>query len=760
MPGERGAVEIQRTIAFRAVALLLQLALAFSAPCREPPADQAAGVSATSEAGAALPMDISPDGELLLLVLPGGQGFELINTRTGQRDIVSLTANTGYFATVSPDKRHVCFKEFRQVGGRLFQMPSLYDIAQRKQVALCEPAPVAGNPAASTRGHIAYTLGEQLIVLNPDLSRFVEIQLGAVVNVLAFSPDGRWLAFSDGSETVSLLEVVTRARVALPANRLRGYQVWFSPDGQSLLGRGSSGEITACRIAGGVSRSFGLAASAAWIDNDTVALVRKAAISQGVRQKLILRGKLSDGSSDLLLARKGKADFAINAPVMAAADSTEIALGETRAGLLKALPIRPRSTTAARAATTQPADFPASRPLGVVTNPTTVELTGVPYIHQKYDTPDAFPGGSYCCNATAALMAIQYYGRLAARPITCSRGGTHTSLYGYYITSNYTYNGHTYNIPSSATWGADLAGYLGGFGYFLQDNPGGSWARSIRLSEYISYHGLTSSVDDGVTGETGITKARAEINANHPVVILNSIVSEGHYLTCIGYVKNQHTLIFNDPDGNKAQGYANWNGAGAWYDWPGYNNGYPNLNTVIRYVYARGTASPSRVISLGGDLAFGNVTVGMSAQRILIITNSGSLTLAVSNIAYPAGYSGNWSGAIPAGGVQSVTVTFSPTAPVVYTGNLVVSSDATAGINTRTLFGAGTPPPTLGFSRNGNQIVFTWPTNPAGFTLRSAASLPAAVWSPVSPAPVVVGNVCRLTNTILPGAQFYRLSYP
>src|SRR5208337_4436346 len=71
----------------------------------------------------------------------------------------------------------------------------------------------------------------------------------------------------------------------------------------------------------------------------------------------------------------------------------------------------------------------------------------------------------------------------------------------------------------------------------------------------------------------------------------NSLTSAGHYITCIGYVQNQYTLIFNDPYGNKNVSYPSANGAGAYYDWPGYNNGYQNLNGADRYVYARGTVA-------------------------------------------------------------------------------------------------------------------------------------------------------------------------
>ncbi len=254
----------------------------------------------------------------------------------------------------------------------------------------------------------------------------------------------------------------------------------------------------------------------------------------------------------------------------------------------------------------------------------TVVLSGVPYIQQLYDTADSFTAGNDCCNATAALMAIQYYGKLPANPITCTRGGTHTSNYGFYISSIYSYNGHTYNIQSSAVWGSSDAGYYGGFGYFLQDNPGSSLQRSTRLSEYISYHGLTSGVDAASSSETDFSKVCAEIDAGHPVVLLTEMTTAGHYITCIGYVKGQHTLIFNDSYGNKQSGYPNENGAGVYYDWPGYNNGYANLTAVDRLIYARGGVTDTTAPTIAAfSVTPTTVTLGQSFSMNYTVSDSG-----------------------------------------------------------------------------------------------------------------------------------------
>jgi uncharacterized repeat protein (TIGR03803 family) len=63
-----------------------------------------------------------------------------------------------------------------------------------------------------------------------------------------------------------------------------------------------------------------------------------------------------------------------------------------------------------------------------------------------------------------------------------------------------------------------------------------------------------------------------------------------------------------------------------------------------------------------------------------------------------------------------------------------------------------------------SNVILTWPTNLAGFsyagyTLQSTANLgPAAAWTLVSPAPVLVNGQYTVTNPISGNQQFYRLS--
>ena len=116
--------------------------------------------------------------------------------------------------------------------------------------------------------------------------------------------------------------------------------------------------------------------------------------------------------------------------------------------------------------------------------------------------------------------------------------------------------------------------------------------------------------------------------------------------------------------------------------------------TNTRTCSGSGTAAMSRIISLSGNLTFGSVQVGSTAQGTLRISNNGNSTLTISSISYPSGFSGAWSGTVSAGGYHDVTVTFAPTSASSYGGTITVNSDKTSGTNTGSCSGAGTGLPT------------------------------------------------------------------
>jgi uncharacterized repeat protein (TIGR03803 family) len=59
----------------------------------------------------------------------------------------------------------------------------------------------------------------------------------------------------------------------------------------------------------------------------------------------------------------------------------------------------------------------------------------------------------------------------------------------------------------------------------------------------------------------------------------------------------------------------------------------------------------------------------------------------------------------------------------------------------------------------GSNVILTWPTNQIGLILQSFTNLASpAVWSTVSPAPVVVNGQCRVTNATSGTQKFYQLN--
>jgi len=67
-------------------------------------------------------------------------------------------------------------------------------------------------------------------------------------------------------------------------------------------------------------------------------------------------------------------------------------------------------------------------------------------------------------------------------------------------------------------------------------------------------------------------------------------------------------------------------------------------------------------------------------------------------------------------------------------------------------------PPQLTISSSGPNVLMSWPTNFAEFTLQSTTNLLSPVWITNSPAPVVVNGQYTVTNPISGTQQFFRLS--
>jgi hypothetical protein len=124
-------------------------------------------------------------------------------------------------------------------------------------------------------------------------------------------------------------------------------------------------------------------------------------------------------------------------------------------------------------------------------------------------------------------------------------------------------------------------------------------------------------------------------------------------------------------------------------------------------------------IALTGNMAFGNVAVGVSTTSVLTITNGGSAALTVTGITFPAGFAVSWNGGtVPPASSQAVTVTFSPTTVAPYTGTITVAANQASGTNTIAVSGAGVAATTFTLVGVVTESAPTTSTVLAGATIR------------------------------------------
>ncbi len=205
------------------------------------------------------------------------------------------------------------------------------------------------------------------------------------------------------------------------------------------------------------------------------------------------------------------------------------------------------------------------------------KILDVPYINQRYDVPKWFDG-RYSCGPTSVAMVLAYYKVLPEWPFEVYKPFKHISYYGRYICCIFKVNNSIFDKKS-----LDASRYTYGFGihgYVYIPGKGASWNKIV---EVFKIFGFEAYIDTNVSWN----KLIQEIDNGRPVILSTQLTSSGHIVVAVGYYNN-HSVIVNDPAGNKNMGkYFNYYGKMAVYDWPGYNNGYVNLNKVKAFIIVK-----------------------------------------------------------------------------------------------------------------------------------------------------------------------------
>ncbi len=550
----------------------------------------------------------SPDGRHLALSDDNANGVYLYDTQTETCLQVTDAPSSGYAYNWSADGKRLGFKLLIPFPGSVFplQMPAVFDLQRQAIIPLCNPVARAGVPSFSKTGLTAFTVDRELRICDHAGNIVQTVPLDHYVNLAPISPDGSKVLYTTEHEQIAVLDLSTGQTRRLTSDDTACYAPVWSPDSNLAVVSTLAGRLKSVDAKTGQTHDLDQGTAPCWAPDGKTVLYTRTDRIDAVRVvesdiyhihwdgsgrnrlttepgQLEAAGSISpDGHSLAFISMNNRGLYRGSLTRNSASGDTT---GRTRYFL------GPANRLAAK--TVSPAtlqDRPslsllqgASEQPPPVTAATTVSLLRpVPYVHQVYDTPDAF-NGHWACGATSAIMAINYYDILPYWDVTCSWPYSHVSHYGRYVSEIYTFNGVTYDIrakDASGRWA------YGGYAYIVRDN----WADTKGyMRDYIINHGLASSVD----WSPSWTKLQTEVNNDDPFVVLNMLTTAGHYIVAIGYYTTQHTAIFNDPYGNKnTPGYPSYDGAGALYDWPGYNNGYQNLNTVHCFIYCRGGLPP------------------------------------------------------------------------------------------------------------------------------------------------------------------------
>jgi PKD repeat protein len=465
---------------------------------------------------------------------------------------------SGRYFTLSPDGTTLGYKQINTNGS---QQAVVMNLNNGRKISLNIAEKLCGTPDFSATGTIAYSSGNYLIFGD-------SLYLGYHVNYIRLSPNGKYIAFADNNEQICIVNTITKeTNLISEQNKASFYPKW-SPESDKLVY--SSGNcIFVYNTINEETSIIENAIAPSWFNNDYILFQRNDTNIEN----------LEFYNSDIYIAKYDTSEETQLTNTTNRCEMNPVSDGQniyfhtyTQKQIVKAEFSPDYGITDETIIIEHPETLPIEySEFSNKADRSIVYLGPVPYVHQKYDTP-SWHNGSGSCAPTTCVMAFAYYNLLPPWNVSVDHAYSwdpHTNPYGSYVADKYRFNEFYYDIYEAA-YGTDA---WGGYG-FMWD---GSYSPNSRQRTYITQHYLNSNQLWTSSCTFNYTKDEIDLNYVHP--ICSYITHSGHLTLAIGYVENQHTLIFNDPWGNKnTPGYPSYDGEDAYYDWPGYNNGYANLD--------------------------------------------------------------------------------------------------------------------------------------------------------------------------------------
>jgi WD40 repeat protein len=499
----------------------------------------------------------------------------------------------GMYLTLSSDKTKIGFKS---ISADAQQAPAVFDLNTRAILLLHDYVNQSGQVSFSANGEIAYSIGNDVMVRNGTNTR--SINLGTYSNIVALSADGKFIAFSDDQNKIFILDVNSQRQQCITVSSKGFYAPLWSPTANRLCYSSLDDSLFVYDASNGQSYSLGEGSEPAWSsDGKALVFVRKE-----VEKYTLLNSDLYSASYDgnIIVQLTKTPDVFETEPSVSDGEivfrsyNSNAIFGATLARSFGILQNISTVATIDRQALV-PKLQKESSILSLEKISTPAVYFEMPYTNQVYDTPDWY-NGSAACGPTSAIMVIAYYNLLPVWNVWCKYypAYAHWSAYGNYVCEQYHFRQVDYVYSATDPNGKSS---WGGYGFMWT----GSNSPYSRIVQYYSNHGLTASRMDAPPLDTVIS----EVSNGHPYTLCNGLTTAGHIIVINGVSDKRGTLIVNDPYGNKNSGsYPSRDGKGVYYDWPGYNNGYQNLNTswwgvAVRY------SPPTVCDTIVDDLQFG-----------------------------------------------------------------------------------------------------------------------------------------------------------
>jgi|GEM_PF-2873318 len=556
-------------------------------------------------------LSFSPDGNYIAWSTWNQKGLFLYDLENGKIITVSNHAGAGRYFAFSPDGQKIFYKAIMRESETIIQKAIEYDIFSKKERILAASEAV-GNPTQSINGIIAYTVGHTLRLVNGNT--ITSVELGAYSNLAPISPPGDFVIFNDDADQLWKLNLEDMSREKISPDGGSYFVPIISRSGRFVLYTKSDGTLEVKALSSGKVYNLGQGNAPAFThDESGVVFERRLTEPYRIISSELYFYRFATESETKIAG--GPEDF-LGYPAISP-DGSTIAFVQLETGDLILADLEPSAPGIShRRVIIRGADIPADESSEILMTPThTLVELNVPYMHQVYDTPDYFDG-NWSCGPTSCVMAVQYYNKLPNHDIICSSPYPHTSHWGWYIPNLYSYNGYTYDV-----WGIAPNGWFqGAHGFICRELGAAYWSYMI---QFMNQHTLSSS-----QFSVNWSLFCDEIDAGYPVVASTTTLGYGHIQCFKGYEPN-HVIISNDPFGDaNRRPWGQYNGSGARYDWPGYNNGHVVLGLSALFK-ARGSG--------------GGPPPPPSNIQVTITTSFGSGTVTVDGTNHSAPYTTEWS---------------------------------------------------------------------------------------------------------------------